>query len=89
MFKTKTTKENVLHRLKIIQGHLAKVSEMIEQDAYCIDVLTQTKAVKSSLEKVDEVLLEQHLSHCVVDHIQHGQTKKAVDEVMKVFRKSN
>jgi len=89
MFKTKTSKDNVLHRMKIIQGHLSKISEMIDHDAYCIDVLTQTKAVKRSLEKVDEVLLEHHLSHCVVDHIQHGQTKKAVDEVMKVFKKSH
>lgn len=61
---------------------------MIENDAYCIDVLTQTKAVESSLQKVDEVLLEQHLSHCVVEHIQNGQTKMAVDEVMKVFKKT-
>ena len=62
---------------------------MIENDAYCIDVLTQTKAVEKSLIKIDEVLLEQHLSHCVVDHIQHGQTKKAVDEVMKIFKKTS
>jgi DNA-binding FrmR family transcriptional regulator len=86
MFTTKTTKENVLHRLKIAQGHLKKISKMVEEDAYCIDILTQTKAVSSALHKIDEVLLEQHLSHCVVDHIQHGQTKKAVDEVMKVFK---
>jgi len=89
MFRTTSTKENVLHRLKIIQGHLQKISEMIENDAYCIDVLTQTKAVEKSLIKIDEVLLEQHLSHCVVDHIQHGQTKKAVDEVMKIFKKTS
>ncbi|MBW7944377.1 metal-sensitive transcriptional regulator [Patescibacteria group bacterium] len=89
MFHTKTKKDNVLHRLKIIRGHLDKIVQMVEDDAYCIDVLTQTKAVQSSLNKVDEVLLENHLSHCVVEHIQEGQTQLAVDEVMKVFRKKS
>ncbi len=85
MFHTKTTKDNALHRLKIVRGHLEKVIEMVEQDVYCIDVLTQTKAIKSSLQKIDEVLLEEHLSHCVVDHVKKGQSKKAIEEVMKVF----
>ena len=87
MFHTQTTKDNVLHRLKIARGHLEKVIAMVEKDEYCIDILTQSKAVQSSLSKADAVLLEQHLSHCVVDHIQKGHTKKAVDEVMKVFNK--
>ncbi len=89
MFQTKTKKEDILHRLKIARGHLEKVIKMVEDDTYCIDILIQTKAVRSALEKSDEVLLENHLSNCVVDHIQHGRTKQAVDEVMKVFRKSS
>ncbi len=88
MFHTPTKKENVTHRLKIARGHLEKVIEMVEQDVYCIDILTQTKAVRSALEKVDEILLEDHLSHCVVEHIHQGRTKQAVDEIMKVFSKS-
>jgi len=89
MFQTKTTKENILHRLKIVRGHLDKVIKMVEDDTYCIDTLIQTKAIQSALGKVDEVILENHLSNCVVDHIQHGRTKQAVDEVMNVFRKSS
>ena len=88
MFHTKTTKENALHRLKIARGHLDKVMEMVASDAYCIDVLTQNKAVRSALEKVDEVLLEEHLSHCVVEHVREGRSQQAVDEIMKVFTKS-
>lgn len=88
MFHTKTKKDNVLHRLKIVRGHLEKVIAMVSEDAYCIDVLTQNKAIRSALEKVDEVLLEEHLSHCVVDHIKEGRSQQAVDEIMKVFSKS-
>lgn len=88
MFQTKTKKENALHRLKIVRGHLEKVIKMVEENVYCIDVLIQTKAVRSALEKVDEVLLEEHLSCCVVDHIKEGRSKQAVDEIMKVFSKS-
>jgi DNA-binding FrmR family transcriptional regulator len=88
MFQTKTKKDNALHRLKIARGHLEKVIKMVEEDVYCIDILIQTKAVRSALEKVDEVLLEEHLSCCVVDHIKQGRSKQAVDEIMKVFSKS-
>ncbi len=88
MFHTKSKKDNALHRLKIIRGHLGKIIQMVEQDAYCIDVLVQTKAVRSAIEKVDEVLLENHLSCCVVDHVREGRSKQAVEEIMKVFSKS-
>lgn len=87
MFRTQTKKENILHRLKIARGHLDKVLAMVEDDVYCIDVLTQSKAVQSSLAKIDELMLEDHLSCCVVEHIQHGRSKQAVDEIMKVFKK--
>lgn len=89
MFHTNTKKENALHRLKIARGHLDKVIAMVAADEYCIDILTQNKAVRSALEKVDEVLLEEHVSHCVVEHIQEGRSQQAVDEIMKVFKKSN
>lgn len=87
MFHTPTAKTNAIHRLKIARGHLDKVLKMIDEDKYCIDVLTQTKAVRKAIENAERVLLQNHLEHCVVDHIQQGQTEKAVDEVMKVFQK--
>lgn len=88
MLHTKTKKDNALHRLKIIKGHLEKVIKMVDEDAYCIDILIQTKAVRNAIEKVDEILLENHLSCCVVDHVKEGRSKQAVDEIMKVFSKS-
>lgn len=86
MFTTKTKKENVLHRLKIARGHLEKVIQMVETDAYCIDVITQSKAVQQALNNADEILLEQHLSHCVVDHIKEGKAEQAISEVMRVVK---
>lgn len=85
MFHTKTKKASILHRLKIARGHLDKVIAMVEEEIYCIDVLTQSKAVQKALANADAALLEDHLSTCVVDHIKEGKTKQAVDEVMKVF----
>lgn len=85
MFNTPTKKDNALHRLKIARGHLDKIITMIEGDAYCMDVLVQIKAVQSALQKTNEVLLENHLSNCVVDHIKEGKVKQAVDEVMRAF----
>lgn len=86
MFTTKTKKENVLHRLKIARGHLEKVIQMVETGAYCIDVITQSKAVQQALNNADEILLEQHLSHCVVDHIKEGKAEQAISEVMRVVK---
>lgn len=87
-YRPKDTQERILHRLKITQGHLKKVHEMVEEDAYCIDVIHQSQAVQSALSEVDSLILENHLKGCVVDHIKRGETKKTVEEIMKVFRKN-
>lgn len=80
-------KSAVITRLKIARGHLDKVIELVEKNAYCVDVLFQSKAVRSAIVKAEEAVLENHLSTCIVDHIRKGQSKKAVEEVMKIFEK--
>jgi len=85
MFTTKSKKDDALHRLKIIRGHIDKIIAMVENDAYCIDILTQTKAVQNALKRTDEVLLENHMSCCVIDHIKSGRGKQATEEILKVF----
>ena len=77
---------NTLHRLKIIEGHLRGVIRMVEQDTYCIDVITQTSAVKQGLSNVEDLLLENHLDHCVHHQMQSGQTAKAKAEIIKVYK---
>ncbi|EKD91462.1 MAG: hypothetical protein ACD_30C00005G0030 [uncultured bacterium] len=86
-YRPKDLQERILHRLKISRGHLNKVINMIESDEYCIDVLTQSQAVQKAIKETDALILENHLKGCVVDHIQRGETKATIDEIMKIFRK--
>ncbi|MBI4065675.1 metal-sensitive transcriptional regulator [Candidatus Kaiserbacteria bacterium] len=79
-------KGKIVRRLKIIEGQVRGLSSMIEKDAYCIDVITQTSAVKHGLSNVEDMLLENHLKGCVHKQMKSGQTKKAVDEVLKVYK---
>lgn len=76
-----------LHRrLKIIEGQIRGLQSMIEKNAYCIDIITQTSAVKQALSNIEDVLLEQHLSHCAIEQIKSGKEKKAIEEILKVYR---
>ncbi len=81
-----TNKEKLIRRLKIIEGQVRGLQDMIEKDTYCIDVITQTSAIKQGLSNVEDVLLEGHLGHCVVNQIKKGETNKATDEILKVYR---
>lgn len=83
------SRNGVLHRLKIARGHLDKVIRMVEEDEYCIDILTQSQAVQGQLSEVDARILEKHLSTCVADAIKKGDNQNAVEEVVKVFRRSH
>lgn len=80
-------KKDILHRAKIIEGHIKKVIRMIEADDYCVDTLNQSLAVQNALKKMDEVILENHLNTCVVHKIKDGRTDEATKEVLEVFRK--
>ncbi len=79
-------KGKIVRRLKIIEGQVRGLSAMIEKDKYCIDVITQTSAVKQGLSNVEDLLLENHLKGCVHRQMTSGQTGKAVHEVLKVYK---
>ncbi len=81
-----TSKTKLVRRLQIIEGQVRGLKEMIEKDTYCIDVITQSSAVKQGLSNMEDILLEHHLSHCVVKQIKSGKPDKAVDEVLKVYK---
>jgi DNA-binding FrmR family transcriptional regulator len=65
-------KEAVLRRLKRVEGQVRGISRMVEQDSYCIDVLTQVSAATKALQSVALELLGDHLSHCVRDALATG-----------------
>lgn len=83
--RLKTTKERAIHRFKIAQGHIDSIIQMIEDDTYCLDIVHQSRAVQKALQKIDLLLIEDHLSHCVVDQIKSGDEKRSQEELLKLF----
>jgi DNA-binding FrmR family transcriptional regulator len=62
------TKDQLLGRLAKVEGQVRGISRMVEEDRYCIDVLTQINAVQAALDKVSLGLLDGHARHCLVGH---------------------
>ena len=79
-------KDKLIKRLKIIEGQVRGLQELISKNEYWIDVITQTSAVKQALSGVEDVLMQSHLGTCVVHQIQKGKEKKAIDEILKVYQ---
>lgn len=79
-------KEKLVRRLKIIEGQVRGLVEMVEKNTYCVDVITQSSAIKQGLSNVEDLLLGDHLSHCVVKQIKSGDEGKAMEEVLKVYK---
>jgi DNA-binding FrmR family transcriptional regulator len=82
----KVEHQKLLRRLKIIEGQVRGLQEMILNDTYCIDVITQTSAIKQALSGVEDVLMEGHLSTCLIHQIKKGDESKAIEEMTKVYR---
>lgn len=86
-YRPKNVQERIIHRLKIAQGHLKKVREMVEKDRYCVDIINQSRAVQNALEQIDALILEHHLNGCVTTAITEGRSEEAIAEVLQVFAK--
>lgn len=84
--------ENTLRRLKTVEGHLRGVIRMVEEDAYCIDVIRQIQAIDAALNKVSTQILENHLNSCVITAVQGNDKKerqRVLKEITEVFEMSN
>jgi len=79
-------KQKLMKRLKILEGQVRGIQNMVEKNAYCIDIITQTSAIKQGLSNIEDTLMEGHLGHCVVNQIKSGQTSKATKEILKVYQ---
>lgn len=62
------------------------LQKMVEEDTYCIDIITQASAVKAALSGVEDLLLENHLSTHVIDQIKNGKENQATEEILKVYK---
>jgi DNA-binding FrmR family transcriptional regulator len=76
----------LVRRLKLIEGQVRGLQRMVEDGTYCIDIITQTSAVKQALSNVEDILLEGHLSHCVIKQIEEGKPEKAKAEILQVYK---
>jgi DNA-binding FrmR family transcriptional regulator len=76
------TKDQLATRLRRVEGQVRGVERMIEEDRYCIDVLTQIAAVQAALDKVALGLLDEHARHCVVEGRAEGTPEELTDELM-------
>ena len=83
----KSHKPQVKTRLRRIEGQIRGVQKMVDEDRYCIDVLTQVGAIKAALDAVALVLLQDHTEHCVVEAIQSGDGSQKVRELNEAVQR--
>ena len=84
--RSEEEKKRILHRLNRIGGQINGIGKMIENDAYCNDVLIQLSAVKNSIKSLSSYILENHLCTCVARDLENGDLD-AIDEIISLFKR--
>jgi DNA-binding FrmR family transcriptional regulator len=85
------TKTDVQKRLRKIEGQTRGLARMVEEDRYCIDIVTQIAAVRAALLRVEQAVLKDHVGHCVADAIHSGDPEAGrtkIDELIAVLARS-
>lgn len=85
------TKASCAKRLRRIEGQVRGIARMVDEDRYCIDVVTQIAAVRAALRRVEEEVLRDHVAHCVAHAIASGdvaEQRRKVEELMEVFART-
>ena len=83
------TKQDIASRLKSIEGHVRGVGRMVDENAYCIDIIKQTTAIQRALEKVNGIILDEHLKTCVTTAMrsdEQGERERVLAELVDVFQ---
>lgn len=83
----KRNKEDLLKRLKRIEGQVRGIYRMVDEDKYCVDIIDQITAARAALGKVQLALLDSHLRGCVADAIKHESGDEAITELISVLTK--
>ncbi|MDP2735949.1 MAG: metal-sensitive transcriptional regulator [bacterium] len=81
----KAPKDRSIHRLKIIQGQLKGLEKMINEDKYCVNVLTLSLAIQKALKEFDQLVMESHMKGCVKEGVTSGKPEKVTKELMELF----
>ena len=79
-------KKRIISRLNRINGQISGISKMVENDAYCNDVLIQLSAVKNSVKSLSTYILENHLCTCVARDLENGELD-TIDEIISLFKR--
>lgn len=74
------------HRLKIIEGQVRGLHKKIDEDAYCLDIITQSSAIRHALGSIEDLMLENHLTTHVKEQMQSGEDKKAAKEILTIYK---
>lgn len=83
--------QNTIQRLKSIEGHVRGIERMVEEDAYCIDVIRQIQAVQAALDKVSNLILDNHLNSCLITAVRGDDPEdreRVLKEISEVFAAS-
>ena len=79
-------KRSATNRLKTVRGHVEAVLTMVEDERYCPDIMKQVSAIQASLERVNRILLQNHLETCVAVAVAEDRTPAIVDELMETLK---
>lgn len=80
--------EDALKRLKTVEGHIRGIQRMMEDEAYCIDVINQIQAVQSALNKISSNILEEHLNSCLITAVRGSdaaERERVLREIVDVY----
>jgi DNA-binding FrmR family transcriptional regulator len=84
-----TTRKECLKRLSFIEGHLSGIRRMIEEEKYCPEILKQTFAVRRAIEKLEGIILDNHLHTCTIQGIRDGREEQVVSELLELYTLAN
>lgn len=82
-----TEERGLMNRLNRIEGQIRGIKSMVEDERYCVDIITQVAAVQAALNSFNKVLLERHIKSCVVDDICRGDSDATVEELCRTLQK--
>lgn len=84
--------ENAMRRLKNVEGHIRGIERMLDEDAYCIDVIRQIQAAQAALNKISSMILEEHLNSCLITAVRGedpSERERVLKEIADVFDAAN
>ncbi len=83
---TEDVRKKAVQRLRIISGQVKGLERMVNEDKYCVDIIHQSLAVKEALSSFENLMLENHLATHVIEQIRKGKDKKAIEEILSVYK---